>query len=81
MSAINDGGPAFPTLEVMATDNDGPITHAYLGMTMRDYFAAKVIQGLCGNSADEGPNGWGYEEQAQYAYKMADAMLKARDGE
>ena len=65
----NTGGPAFPT-EVVTT-NDGWI---HSGMTLRDYFAAKAMQGF--------QEQWVYDnsdEIASKAYKMADAMLKARE--
>jgi hypothetical protein len=42
------------------------------GMTLRDYFAAKAMQGLM-DAAMPMP------EIAGAAYEMADAMLKARD--
>ena len=56
------------------------------GMTLRDYFAAKAMQGLCAGFAS--PDGaWPdsgcsehYDVAASHAYLMADAMLKARDG-
>ena len=49
------------------------------GMTLRDYFAAKAMQGLlaqsCGTAFGSDPiNG------AQYAYQMADAMIAVREG-
>lgn len=37
------GGPAFP---VTLTDKSGQIAPTFEGMTLRDYFAAKVLQGL-----------------------------------
>ena len=40
------------------------------GMTLRDYFAAQVIPALLDN------NSVGYA--AQYAYQIADEMMKAR---
>ncbi len=46
------------------------------GMTLRDYFAAKALQGMCANGE------FSYEPDdklAQYAYARADAMLKARE--
>ena len=46
------------------------------GMTLRDYFAAKAMQGLLANS--ETNRAWGVNENAKYAYEQADAMLKAR---
>ena len=46
---------------------------AYLGMTLRDYFAAKAMQAqLIGYQGE-----W-YDRVAADAYTMADAMLKAR---
>ena len=47
------------------------------GMTLRDYFAAKAMNGLVG--------AWGaydlqdYKEIASNAYFLADAMMEARD--
>ena len=65
MSDTNTGGPAFPT---------DTATVEY-GMTLRDYFAAKAMQGLLSDSEVSGTP----EEFATRAYNMADAMLKARD--
>ena len=69
----NTGGSAFPV-----TINNGLPLGGDLGMTLRDYFAAKAMQGEVNRS--------GYYEvdnltlkQAKNAYKMADAMLKARE--
>jgi hypothetical protein len=59
--------PAFPhTIEHLHE----PVT---TGMTLRDYFAAKAMQALI--SIDGGT----LEKDAEAAYKMADAMLKARE--
>ncbi len=41
------------------------------GMRLRDYFAAKAMQGILFEGLDE-------SETAKNAYQMADAMLKAR---
>jgi predicted RNA polymerase sigma factor len=41
------------------------------GMRLRDYFAAKAMQGILFEGLDE-------IETAKNAYAMADAMLKAR---
>jgi hypothetical protein len=45
------------------------------GMSLRDYFAAKALQGLL---AHEGP-AFDYRDSARMAYGLADAMLKARE--
>ena len=65
---INTGGPAFPP------SNPG---YAH-GMTLRDYFAAKAMQGFCATLDDvHGDPYW--DVLATDAYKQADAMLKARE--
>lgn len=62
------GGPAFPTNHAMAENSEG--------MTLRDYFAAKAMQGF---AAD--PNyGAKLSVMAECAYEWADAMLEARKG-
>lgn len=43
------------------------------GMTLRDYFAAKAMEGLINQQVEVIPT------LAQMAYEIADAMLKARD--
>lgn len=69
---MNDGGPAFPQRSV---DEDGNLYQR--GMTLRDYFAAKAMQGLLASSkydVDE-------EATASDAYIIADFMLKARNSD
>jgi hypothetical protein len=45
-------------------------------MTMRDYFAAKAMQGML---AENGGGAVTNDEVAEWAYHLADAMLKARN--
>ena len=55
-----------------------PIEEQYApmgGMDLRDYFAAKAMQGLVSTVSDED---WNPDETAQLAYFVADAMMKAR---
>lgn len=42
---------------------------------LRDYFAAKAMQGLLSTVKDEE---WQYDDVADIAYAMADAMMEAR---
>jgi hypothetical protein len=63
----NTGGPAFP-IEINSE-------MTCLGMTLRDYFAAKAMQGFASNL---GP-GYAFNSRAEIAYQWADAMLKARE--
>jgi len=58
------GGPAFPT------ETDFTYQH---GMSLRDYFAAKAMQGMCARV------NWSDADVAARAYSMADAMLKASE--
>lgn len=66
--------PAFPQKETLNSDCHG--------MDLRDYFAAKAMQGLLAHP-ECGKVGKGYDETtncvADEAYRMADAMLKARE--
>lgn len=60
---------AFPTL----ADNGHSDTQD--GMDLRDYFAAKAMQALI-HDASHSDGDWHLEANA--AYKIADAMIKAR---
>jgi hypothetical protein len=53
-----------------------PNTHEF-GMTLRDYMAAKAMQGYCADT--DYKKDCGQEDTAISAYAMADAMLKARE--
>ena len=73
MSYINDGsGPAFPSVE---TD---PVmgSRGELGMTLRDYFAAKAMAAML--SLEDVLFDYGESEIAVLAYQQADAMLAER---
>ena len=76
---MNDktGGPAFPAqfFDERAT-----------GMTLRDYFAAKAMQGLMSGRWKSDMHGQQFDayradasEWAKSAYHFADAMLKERE--
>ena len=84
MSTKNDGGPAFP---IGSTPGDWGN-----GMTLRDYFAAKAIQGMMsvpddkryGDRADKTLSihewqMWCVTGLVEHAYRVADAMLKVRE--
>ena len=69
---------AFPAT---AYDENG---HMAQGMTLRDYFAAKAMQGLIASPRMPSPAAQGGFDVtdvmvADLSYKMADAMLKARE--
>ena len=67
--------PAFPGLHPSAE-----CKHQDQGMTLRDYFAAKAMQGELA-SQSEGAT-WGDPDKlAVYTYVIADAMMRARGTE
>lgn len=69
---MNTGGSAFPVHPNVNLDLD----KRWCGMTLRDYFAAKVLQSYMVNDI------WRddvYRLAAETSYKVADAMLKARE--
>jgi len=47
------------------------------GLELRDYFAAKAMQGLMANP--ETNRAWGVHDNARCAYEQADAMMQARE--
>ena len=74
--------PAFPTKNYQGIQ---PIATGYSeGMTLRDYFAAKAMQGLIASPRLPLPAAHGASDVtdvmvADLSYKMADAMMKARE--
>lgn len=89
MSAIKDGGPAFPFVE------PNTACAVALGMSLRDYFAAKAMQAemittfsdATPKSASDFANAAAAagrdpaEHLAHNAYEIADAMLAAREAQ
>lgn len=65
--------PAFPMTGFETRNGQGIQSVHNTGMTLRDYFAAKAMQSFLLNTASS------LQEDAISAYKMADAMLKARE--
>ena len=76
MSAINDGGPAFPC-PVEFDPNQQLVSHGSFGMSLRDWFAGQASESDVmhwRNTVGIGCT----REMAKYAY--ADAMIAARKG-
>ena len=71
---LGDGDPAFPQKE--------PLTSDCHGMSLRDYFAAKIMATFLQGSVL--PTGFDATEQLMFcgrrAYEAADALLAARAG-
>ena len=91
--SIETGGPAFPQVDTETVGSHGEYqdrVYSYGGMTLRDYFAAKALVGALANS-DSGNGAMeptmmfvgrapeqACELLATFAYRLADAMLAAR---
>lgn len=74
------GGYAFPIpnadYQTFQPETIDEYKRIQSGMTLRDYFAAKAMQGRLAN-----PDWLASDEKtAVDAYQIADAMLKAREG-
>jgi hypothetical protein len=78
MTKVNDGGPAFPTSQQISQNRTTgeTVVYQYLsdGVSIRDYFAAKAMQGFCAG-AESGDD---IDRLPSLAYAMADAMLEER---
>lgn len=87
------GGPAFPThrLQWDYGSEERELATKHSGMTLRDYFAAKAMQGMLavpddqryGDRADktlsiEQWQQWCVTGVVEHAYRVADAMIRAR---
>lgn len=84
---MNTGGPAFPVSALIYNDDgNDPTTIIHDGMELRDYFAAKAMNGMLETAIDWLPTGRDADESsleifkdlARDSYAIADAMLKAR---
>jgi len=74
-----DGGPAFPVADydhmIFQPETVAETKRDLSGMSLRDYLAAKAMQGFNANPRyDE----YSHEEMASLCYMAADAMLAAR---
>lgn len=56
--------PAFPSVSISGGYSEG--------MTLRDYFAAKAMQGILFECLEP-------KDTVKFAYELADAMMKARE--
>lgn len=78
MSKIEDGWPAFPVHDPFSAHQPSNVDEAKRlagGMTLRDYFAAKAMQGMLACEMLRATE----QEFSERAYAIADAMLRARN--
>lgn len=78
---IEYGGSAFPHIEKKRDPAayPNPVYHdvAHSGMSLRDWFAGQALSSVGSFWSDAKTRG----TYAKRAYQMADAMIKAREGE
>lgn len=90
MRNINNGGSEFPSHEAAESDYRNQISGG--GMSLRDYFAAKAMQGMMvglggecyGDRAEKSLSVEEWQEWcataiAKQSYRIADAMLRVRE--
>jgi len=66
---------AFPSIESPLESENNRVFPISAGMDLRDYFAAKAMQGIVDSSVDAGLE---TTQIADSAYRIADAMMEAR---
>lgn len=85
MTTKETGGPAYPFsgfefFDTRRNNGEGErvVYEPHKGMTLRDYFAAKALTMVSAGNEHTDMVGWDYRHFAEYAYRMADAMLAER---
>ncbi len=87
MSEKNTGGPAFPSGLIDPSTPQDAVQPIFPGMTLRDYFAAKSLQGLLANPNVIQRNqsgGWTLAtdftefDMVEFAFDLADLAIKGR---
>lgn len=77
------GGYAFPIpnadFQTFQPETIDEYKEILSGMTLRDYFASKAMQGILVNTERNHFSFGKVDEIASKAYELADAMLKARE--
>jgi hypothetical protein len=74
---IKDGGPAFPSGKIDVGDQWAD--YPYVGMSLRDYFAAHVFQAVLAARMASNDGDITQEFIAEECYELADALLKQRE--
>ena len=79
---MKDGGPAFPIIieeEHDATTGAPVKSKVFLGMTLRDYFAAKVLPIVIELEYRQSGKVVDMDTAASISYEYSDAMLEERE--
>lgn len=73
--STNHGGPAFPHPGFAPPDGGGIVAYPEFGMSLRDYAAIAAMRSIITGSSFDPISA---KDVADGAYRIADAMLKAR---
>jgi|688.fasta_scaffold2078850_1 hypothetical protein len=76
-SILNNNHPAFP-VQAYAGDASNPKVRPNTGMSIRDYFAAKAMEGILSNPEEFGETA-PPKEIADFSFQIANAMLERRE--
>jgi hypothetical protein len=90
MNTTKDGGPTFPGLDytpgygrsrpVVLPSGETIWEEHSSGMSLRDYFAAKALQGMLSADCEDKMAAWSNSDKAAaWSYEFADAMLAERE--
>ena len=76
--SCDNGGPAYPSSNKLRVGD--LVSNGHTGMSLRDYFASKAMQGIVTGliSKGEGTEAEEMDVVSKASYLVADAMLKAR---
>ena len=78
--ANDGGGPAFPAPGTTGYEQNGAVAFVnWPGMSLRDYFAGKVMGGLLAAVEPKDQAHLTGRLYSEIAYRIADAMLAERD--
>ena len=73
-------GPRHVPNNLLEVDRGQPSEAAVHNMTLRDYFAAAAMTGLCTDGPNQtDPTVWNMDLLAESAYRAADALLAVRE--
>ena len=78
MSTKNDGGPAFPAIEIQEYGSMAS-EEIHTGMSLRQYYAGKALQGVIVAIMSQENHRWSSGDFASEAVEIADAMLAELD--
>lgn len=81
MTQIYDGGRAFPSGLTQADETGDSFTPYHPGVSVRDYFIAAALSGICGHTTGPAKRDGetGPRAHARWAVQVADAVMQERD--